>query len=83
MEHAYDKISWLFNYAPVGIIFVSPDGQILNCNPKAYELFNRKEEELSRQSVFSFIKEEETAALKKPLNTYGKTRNALPIWKFI
>ena len=65
MEHAYDKISWLFNYAPVGIIFVSPDGQILNCNPKAYELFNRKEEELSRQSVFSFIKEEETAALKK------------------
>ncbi len=32
---AADKISWLFDFAPVGIIFLSPDGVIRDCNRQA------------------------------------------------
>lgn len=32
---AADKISWLFDFAPVGIIFLSPEGIIRDCNRQA------------------------------------------------
>ncbi len=31
-----DKVSWLFDFAPVGIIFISSDGIIRECNNQAY-----------------------------------------------
>lgn len=65
MEQAYDKISWLFNNAPVGIIFLSHEGHILECNPTAFNFFNCTHEELLNRPLFSFIKSNEIAALRK------------------
>lgn len=65
IEHAGDKISWLFNYAPVGIMFVRPDGLIIESNPTACTLFNCDSDKLTNRPVFEFISPEEALRLKK------------------
>ncbi len=67
MEDAYDKISWLFNNAPVGIIFISQQGRILECNPVACKFFNNTHDKLLNTSFFDFTKAEENSTLLKGL----------------
>jgi len=68
MEEAYDKISWLFNNAPVGIIFISQQGRILECNPVACKFFNCPHDNLLNTSLFDFTKAEENPTLLKGLD---------------
>lgn len=65
MEEAYDKISWLFNNAPVGIIFLNLQGKILECNPVAFNFFNVSHDKLLQQSLFDFINQDEISSLLK------------------
>lgn len=69
LSASLDKISWLFNYAPVGIVFLNRDGQITDCNTKVCNFFGSGKEDILQKSVFDYIKPEDTAELKKQFAT--------------
>lgn len=67
LSGAFDKISWLFNYAPVGIIFVGCEGEIKDCNGQACTFLNRETDKagLLRRSIFEYITPEDSGKLRK------------------
>lgn len=67
LSGALDKISWLFNYAPVGIVFTDCNGEIKDCNSRACNFLNPESDktELLSSSVFEYIISEDGAKLKK------------------
>lgn len=67
LESAQDKISWLFNSAPVGIIFTAPNGIITGCNAQARGFFNQAEGEICGRRLEEFIKDDEAELFRKSL----------------
>ncbi|MBP3418256.1 MAG: response regulator [Alphaproteobacteria bacterium] len=65
LSASLDKISWLFNYAPVGIVFINRDGQITDCNAKVRSFLGAAKENILLKSIFDYVKTEDTAELKK------------------
>ncbi len=55
LNSAYDKISWLFNYAPVGIIFADNQGEIRACNNTAARFLQVEAENINGHSLFEHI----------------------------
>lgn len=66
---AYDKISWLFNFAPVGIIFINNEGIIQDSNTQACEFLikNKDKNTLKQNNLFSFIQKEDEIRLQKEI----------------
>lgn len=67
LETAVDEISWLFNNAPVGIAFVTPEGIINSCNHSIEEYFNLTCEQITGHSLFDYIKSEDHEKLHKEM----------------
>ena len=65
LSASLDKISWLFNYAPVGIVFINRDGLITDCNTKVRNFLGTGKEAILLKSIFDYVKPEDTAELKK------------------
>ena len=65
LSASLDKISWLFNYAPVGIVFINRDGQITDCNAKVRSFLGAAKENILLKSIFDYVKTEDAAELKK------------------
>lgn len=61
---AVDKISWLFDFAPVGIVFINNEGVIRECNRQA-EAFLRQADgiELINANLMDFIKKSDRHGL--------------------
>lgn len=78
LSHAYDKISWLFNFAPVGIIFIGIDGEIKDCNPQACEFLNNNLDKslLLNHSIFDYVTTEDAGAVRKEFAKIGTSRSA-------
>ena len=79
---AYDKINWLFNKAPVGIIFADPDGQIKACNTTSEKFLNIEQSQLIAQSIYDQIKAEDVEKFKKlfaEINTKNKTSASIDV----
>lgn len=68
LETAFDEISWLFNKAPVGIAFISPEGTISNCNHSIEEYFGLSCEQITGHSLFDYIKPEDHEKLHKEIH---------------
>lgn len=68
IEHACDKISWLFNYAPVGILFIDNNGTVTDSNPTTHKLLELPGEQINNKSFFELISPEDNAAVKKILS---------------
>lgn len=67
LSASLDKISWLFNYAPVGIVFINRDGQITDCNAKVRSFLGAAKENILLKSIFDYVKTEDAAELKNSL----------------
>ncbi len=67
LEAAQDKISWLFNSAPVGILFMAPNGIITGCNPQARGFFNPEAGEICGLRLEEFVRDDEGVLLQKSL----------------
>lgn len=65
LNSAYDKISWLFNYAPVGIIFTDKDGTIRNCNQTAAIFLHEDTDKIKGHSLFEHMTTEDNNKLQK------------------
>ncbi len=65
LSSATDKISWLFNNSPVGIIFTTPDGTIKECNDSLLQFFNIKKDMFINQNIFSYIDTDDDIELRK------------------
>lgn len=65
LNEAFDKISWLFNFAPVGIIFTAANGLIKDCNQQAHEFLDCDKDQLLNRPIFEFIKEEDILLITK------------------
>ncbi len=77
LNTAFDKISWLFNFAPVGIIFINNEGKIKDCNAQASEFLikNKDKSELINNNLFNYIQKEDESKLQKEINTIIGNRN--------
>lgn len=80
ISRAADQISWLFNHAPVGILFLSPEGRITKGNQAAFRFFNHAPAELLQQPLSAFIRNDEIPALNRSLeNIRSRRKNALSL----
>lgn len=66
-EQANDQISWLFNHAPVGIIFLSPEGTVIDGNQAAFQQFSLPSSSILQNNIQSFIRSDEIALLNQSL----------------
>ncbi len=67
LNASLDKISWLFKFAPVGIIFTDVHGIIKECNPAAQDFFKLAKENILNKNLADYISKEDRAELKKRL----------------
>lgn len=65
---AVDKISWLFESAPVGIIFINTDGIICECNRQAEIFLQSRNENLVNTDFIEFIKKSDRHGLSIELD---------------
>lgn len=65
---ACDKVSWLFDHAPVGIIFVSARGIVQAANNTVCRFLNKGSDQLQNQSIFERIREEDAPKVQKAFN---------------
>ena len=75
LDEAFDTISWLFNFAPIGIIFTDPEGWITESNFVSQIFFNMDKSKLLKNNICSFCSEEDAKALKKELQAVCNDRN--------
>lgn len=67
LEHSLDEISWLFNFAPVGIAFISQEGEIRDCNSAVEKFLGREKEQIINRRIFDYIKQEDIDNLNKEI----------------
>ncbi len=75
LNNAFDQISWLFNNAPVGILYLDANGNISRLNTQASEFLEAGSlaENLINKNIFDFIQPEDQENLLKEIkNTYSK-----------
>ena len=75
IEHASDQISWLFNRAPVGIIFLNSEHIISDCNASALNLFNLSADKVINQPLQKFISSQDYEILLKKLENISSEKN--------
>ena len=79
---AVDEISWLFDFAPIGIIFTDKNGTILNSNRQAAKFVGCKNEEMLKRSVFDWVKSSEKHGLQREFENIidgGKSNASLEL----
>ena len=64
INKSMDKVYWIFNNSPIGMIFISSDGNITNLNAKAAELFDLSE---TNTNLLETLTPENQDILKKSL----------------
>jgi len=69
IEHASDQISWLFNSAPIGILFLGKDGTIIDGNSSAFRFFERRAEEIINYKLTKFIDEDNARLFTESLSS--------------
>ena len=73
LEHSLDEISWLFNFAPVGIAFVSPEGEIKDCNAAVEKFLDRSKPQIINHRIFDYIRAEDIEILKREIRAVNGT----------
>lgn len=63
VNKSLDEINWLFNNSPIGILFVSSEGKVVNTNPKAAELFGLSDHN-DNNSLFASLTAENSNLLQ-------------------
>ncbi len=64
LDHSCDQISWLFNNAPVGIVFTDTEGLIKDANASACTFLGLPRDKLFNRPIFNCIKAEDSVSLK-------------------
>ena len=65
---AVDEISWLFDFAPVGIIFADKQGYIQECNNRAAYLLNDKTSHLLGKCIIDVVRKENVHSLLREIS---------------
>ena len=68
LSSASDKISWLFNHAPVGILFLNTDGVITDGNQVAFDFIEQPPHNIIQHQLQTFIKADDITNLSQGLN---------------
>ena len=74
-----DKINWIFNNSPIGILFINAAGSIINSNPKAIELFNLKNISETTPNLINSLPKESADLLKEALSQAEKQEHSVNI----
>lgn len=79
LDNALDKISWLFNFAPVGILFLTPSGHINDCNARAGEFIGSgfEKADIIGHSIFDYIAGEDIAGIHKSFDEITENKSRL------
>lgn len=75
---AIDEISWLFDFAPIGIVFADTKGIILDGNRQAAQFMQIKKEDMIKRNFLDWIKSNEQHALQREFDNIagGGKKNA-------
>lgn len=76
LSRAIDEISWLFDFAPIGIIFVGRDGNVQECNPKAAKFIGSAPEQLLNRNIADLVKKSNKHSLSRELNNIMQREKA-------
>ncbi len=72
VEQSLDEINWLFNNSPIGMLLISSNGQIINTNSKALELFSLQDINDNEDNLFSHLSAENGKLLSAAFSKAGK-----------
>ncbi len=75
LNEAFDRISWLFNFAPVGILFLDNKGIIQEANARAAEFLGCAKKELLQAPVFDYLKADNAEQAKIQINNLLSCRS--------
>lgn len=77
LSRAVDEISWLFDFAPVGILFANKDGTIQECNQQIASFIGTEVQKLLNLNVFDLIKKNNRHTLQREFETISnKQKNS-------
>jgi len=76
-----NKLSQLFEMAPIGIMQVKENGQVLDANPEFRKMIGYSKTELSTLSILDFIPESEWADLKAAMDCVKGSERFGPLEK--
>ena len=68
LSRAVDEISWLFDFAPVGIMFADKQGKILECNNRAAALLNDKVPHLLGKYIADMVRKQDVHSLQREIS---------------
>ena len=68
LSRAVDEISWLFDFAPIGIIFTDNNGQIKEINKQALQLLNMAEDKIADRNIADLVNTAEKHTLQREMN---------------
>ncbi len=74
LNKSLDEINWLFNNAPVGIGFITPQTIILDCNTNIMSYFAMTKEDIINHSLLDFITNDDQSLLLNTIKTYNETK---------
>lgn len=70
-----DKFEWLFNTAPVGIIFADKQQKIIEVNQHISEIFEKSAAEIMHKKVCDYFKDEVKSKVKSAFVEYAKNKS--------
>ncbi|MBP3545720.1 MAG: response regulator [Alphaproteobacteria bacterium] len=67
LSRAVDEISWLFDFAPIGIVFTNTNGIIQECNSAASGIFNMKNDNIINTNILDLISKNNKHSLTREM----------------
>lgn len=75
LQNVSDKCEWIFDTAPIGVVFVDKKHKIFEVNRHTLNIFNKKEEELYGEKIVKYFKEDAKAKIQEAFDEYMKNNS--------
>ncbi len=75
IEQASDQISWLFDNAPIGILFLDAQGRITDGNRAAFDFLGNQSDKIISHMLSGFVLPEDAAAVTKALENIAQGKS--------
>ena len=77
LQKATDQTSWLFDFAPIGIIFTDLNGKITNCNNQALSLLKKNKDDCLQHIFMDFVDKNNHHTLTREMQSIAENEKKL------
>ena len=75
LQHVSDKCEWIFDTAPIGVVFVDKKHKIFEVNRHTLEIFNKHEDELYGEKIVKYFNDDAKNKIQKIFDEYLKNNS--------